>query len=222
MLQEYLSYKDTRIHYHRFGEGKKLLITLHGFGDRGQLFSVLQPALNRHYTVYHGLTKWPHDQFTQKDLLAIINLIRNEIAVEKFDLMGYSFGGRLTMSMLDTLGDQIERLYLIAPDGIQTKWLININLVPRIAIQTLYHLLKQPSWFLYLLDRSFRLGLTSKYVYNFARSHTGTPKRRKRLFGSWLSLAYFKVNRKEVKQYIQAQNIPTYLYFGAQDKIIPL
>ncbi len=228
MLKNYLHYQDARIHYHRFGTGKKLLITLHGFGDRAQLFSVLAPALEDHYTVFaldlpfHGLTEWPRKEFNQTDLVAIFQLIRTTHGFEKFDLMAYSFGGRLVMSVLPKLRTEIEQLYLIAPDGIQTKWLFNINLMPRPFVRLWPRLLNDPDWFLRFLKKTYKVGVISKFIYDFTRNHISTPERRERLFGTWLSMSNFNPKPKKIKRLLQQYPIPTHLYFGTRDEVIPV
>lgn len=228
MYTDYLSYQDARIHYHRFGEGKKLLIALHGFGDRAQLFSVLEPALRAHYTVFaldlpfHGLTDWHKKEFTQKDLLAIFRLIQKSSGQEKFDLMAYSFGGRLAISILPQLHSSLEQLYLIAPDGIQTKWMYSVDRVPYRLRLFCFWLLRNPDWFLRFLKTIYRIGLISRFIYDFTAYHISAPERRNRLMGCWLSMSHFYSKPKRVKNFIKQKGIPTHLYFGARDEVIPL
>lgn len=227
MESQVISCNDSKIHCLRFGEGDKLLIAIHGFGDRANLFEVLRPALEKKYTVvsidlpYHGQTVWTRDQFTKRDVCAIIELILKKENKQIFSLMGYSFGGRIAQVLLFEFPKQIEKLFLLAPDGLKTKWVTNAQYFPFWFRRLTKRLLRNPDWFFKLLKRLRKFKLISQFIHDFAFYHTRTKEGRERVFGVWFSLNEFVPNTKEVKNFIQQKKLPVALVFGKRDHIIP-
>ena len=227
MQSQFILYQDSKIHCLRFGQGENLLIAIHGFGDRANLFAVLTPALEKIYTVisidlpYHGQSVWGKDKFTKKDICGIIELILEKENKQIFSLMGYSFGGRITQVLLFEFPDQIDKLFLLAPDGLKTKWISNAELFPFWFRRLTKRLLRKPEWFFKLLGRLKKFKLISQFIYDFAFYHTRSKEGRERVFGVWLSLNEFIPNKKEVKSFIQKKKLPVELVFGTRDDIIP-
>ena len=228
MQHQHIYYQDSKIHCLRFGQGKQLLIAIHGFGDRANLFEAIATALEKTYTMisidlpFHGQSVWTKDKFTKKDIRTIIQLILEKENKRVFTLMGYSFGGRIAQLLLFEFPDQIEKLFLIAPDGLKTKWVTNAQFVPFWFRHLTKRLLREPAWFLKLLTILRKGKLISSFIYDFAFYHTRSETGRARVFGVWFSLNEFVPNKKELKRFIQKKELPVELIFGKQDDIIPV
>lgn len=224
----FLDYQAAKVHCLKFGTGPKLLIALHGFGDRAAMFLALEAALSPHYTVYaidlpyHGHTQWPKDHFTRKDIMALIDLIRDRERQEKFTLMGFSFGGRIVQCLLSHYIQNLTHLYLIAPDGLNTRWMFNLTMMPRSLRYLLRWALRNPAWFIKFIAWSHRRAWISKFVHDFAYNHIYTKERRDRIFCTWISLSDFKTASAKVKTLLKQHPIPVDLYFGLRDEVIPL
>lgn len=160
-----LPYRNAVIHCLKFGSGPQLLIALHGFGDRARMFAVLEEALTEKYTVlavdwpFHGQTEWPDTTFSKEDLLAIIQLILKQEGKTRFCMMGFSFGARLAQSMLPELSGQLDKLYLLSPDGVNTKGMSMAVHTPMWVRRFLFRVLKRPDWFLNLLRIGRKIGI---------------------------------------------------------------
>lgn len=228
MKSDFLRYEESDVHFIKFGSGKRLLIALHGFGDRASLFQSLEEALSPYYTVYaidlpyHGLTRWHKSFFTKTDIANLIRLIAKQEQQESFSLMGYSFGGRIVQTLLFEFVEWLEHVYLIAPDGIQTKWMFNLTLMPNWLRLVTKNLLREPHWFMRFLEIVYRRGLISKFIHDFAYNHIKTEERRERIFCTWISLNDFANNPKKVKKLLADSRLPVDLYFGRRDEVIPV
>jgi pimeloyl-ACP methyl ester carboxylesterase len=60
----FISFGSSRLHYHRWGRGDKLLLCFHGYGESAVSFAFLAETLGDEFTIlaidlpYHGKTEW--------------------------------------------------------------------------------------------------------------------------------------------------------------------
>lgn len=228
MDKGFLQYETSEVHYLRFGKGTQLLIALHGFADEASLFLELKKSLEDKYIVYcldlpyHGATRWDKLQFDPKDMSALFDIILKKENKNRFDIMGYSMGGRIVQKMLFKRIEEIDTIYLIAPDGLETKWMFNVNLMPRWVKRLLRWLLRDPDWFIGLLKRLKDWGVITRFIYNFAYYHIQTEKKRTRIFNTWNSIGKFKLWPPGVRQLLKKHPVRVELFFGSRDEIIPV
>ncbi|TNE58352.1 MAG: alpha/beta hydrolase [Bacteroidetes bacterium] len=226
MQSFYLDHREASIHCLRFGQGPRLLIALHGFGDRARLFAILEEALAPRYTVvavdlpFHGQTEWPYQTFSKQDILEIVRKIMEREGKDRLCLMGYSFGARLVQAMLPDLLPQLDKLYLLAPDGIRTKGMPLAVRTPMWARRLLFRLLQPPDWFLFLVDTGRRLGVVPPLISGFLAFNLKRPERFRRTFGCWLSLRSFYLRRRRIKAIWRESGLPVDIYFGTKDEMI--
>jgi pimeloyl-ACP methyl ester carboxylesterase len=224
----YFAYKNSRIGCLRFGHGERLLIAFHGFGDRATLFLPLQESLEPHYTVYavdlphHGHTQWRESFFNKRDIKRIISTIAEMENKYSFELMGYSFGARILQRMVWEFAPRLDRLFLLAPDGFNTKGMFEISMIPRPIRYALWWILNKPFWFLRILTFFRKYKLINEFIYDFTFKHLGRVERRMRLFSYWLSMDDFVIPMQRVLDKLQRINIPIELFFGEKDPIVPI
>ena len=222
----YIEYNNARIHCLRFGQGAHLLVALHGFGDRARLFAILEKALVKRYTVvafdlpFHGQTEWPHRTFTKQDTLAIVHKIMEQEGKSRLSLMGYSFGARLTQAMLPDLLPVLDKLYLLAPDGLQTKGMSTAVRTPVWVRKALFYTLKNPGWFLSLLNLGRRLRIVPPLILHFLSFNLTRPERFRRTFGCWFALDSFYLPRSRIKSIWRDSGLRVDIYFGTKDEMI--
>ena len=226
MQSFFLEHNGAKIHCLRFGEGPHLLIALHGYGDRARLFAILEGALTARYTVvafdlpFHGQTAWPHRTFTKADTLAIVRQIMEREGKARLSLMGYSFGARVSQAMLPDLLPQLDKLYLLAPDGIRTKGMSAAVRTPMWARTLFFHLLKKPQWFLRLLELGRSLRIVPPLILHFLSFNLTRPERFQRAFGCWFALDSFYLPRHRIKAIWRESGLPVDIYFGTKDEMI--
>lgn len=220
----FLAYKNSKVHALRFGKGPKLLIALHGFADTAMLFSVLGKSLESRYTIYsldlpfHGQTTWAKNHYDRSDISAIFSILLAKENQERFDLMGFSLGGRIAQKMLFDWQDQVDQLYLIAPYGLG----FNASWVPQRLKTMLFLLAQKPERIIKLAGLLKRWNVLKPFHYKFTQHHLKNKENRERLFFTWQSLDHFKIEIKKVKALFKTSNISVSLYFGAKDRVIPL
>ncbi len=222
----YLEQRGGRIHCLQWGDGERLLLALHGFADRARLFAVLAPVLSKHYTIvaidlpFHGQTEWPHETFSKADLLGIVAQIRLRSRCERLSLMGFSFGGRLVQAMLPDLLPGVDRVFLLAPDGIRTQGMELALLAPMWLRRRLMRAAEVPAPFLRAIAQGRQWGLVPPLIAQFLRFNLARPERRRRLFGCWLALNSFHLRRSEMRRLWAQAGIPVDIFIGTQDDIV--
>jgi pimeloyl-ACP methyl ester carboxylesterase len=134
--------------------------------------------------------------------------------------MGYSFGGRLSQFVYYEFITQIDKLYLLAPDGLEkNRFFERSRIVHRIK-HIFLRTLENPTWIFYLLRVAYRIGIISKFKHDFTYNHIKTQERRDRIFNTWTSMEEFISDPILFKNTIQAQKTPVEAYFGNRDEVI--
>ncbi len=215
-----------RVHVLKFGHGAELLIALHGYAERASSFEVLESSLSAQFTVvsidlpFHGQTLWHKDSFSKSDLLAIMAQVLEKEGKSRFSLLGFSFGARLAQAILPEIATQIDHLFLIAPDGIKTKSLVGAEKTPIWLRRLLYRCLMRPDWFLSLIGIGQKIGVVSASNLAFLKRNLSGRERIQRLFGCWISMESFRIQREELRQILTVSAFNTAVFVGAMDPFI--
>ncbi len=223
-----VTYNLSTIHFLRFGTGSEVMIAFHGFGEISDSFLALQQALGGRYTVYamdmpyHGKTIWrePH-YYNKQDLHSILELLFAAEHISKFELMGFSMGGKNAMAAVKMFPDKVQRLLLLASDGIQTKRLYNVAVYPAWGRKVFHSVVHHPGWLFAGIRLFRRLGIISPWLHKFTTNHLNTKEKRQCLYDTWVAMADFQIDIPYLKQLINKHAIPVLLIFGERDEVIP-
>ena len=226
-------YKNSTISYCRFGSGSKVAVCFHGYGEDATTFGFLEKFAGNQYSFiaidlpFHGKTKWNEGlNFTQKDLVEIIKEIlkqnnqQPEISNRKLFLMGFSLGGRIALSIYQVMREQIEKLILLAPDGLK------VNFWYWLATQTwpgnklFFFTMKHPGWFFGFLKILNKLKLVNASIFKFVNFYIGDKDVRQQLYQRWMALRKLKPNIKRIKLFIKKNDTKVRLIYGIHDRII--
>lgn len=225
------SHKDLSIHFTRFGTGKTPLFAFHGFGRTGQDFDLFEPFLRNRFTVYafdlflHGESPFPEDRIedhpiTEKELQEFFVAFTNEYGIDDFSIMGYSLGGKISLSLLELFPKKVKEIYLLAPDGIiLNRW---YNFASRSTIgKALYrHIINYPNPYFILLKTSKAIGFIREKMYKFLMMNMETKQKRQLVYDIWLTFSLIKPNIPKIQKLIIGNNIQCHLFFGKHDNII--
>ena len=225
-----LSYKNSRVSYYRFGKGDKLVICFHGYGEDGSSFSFLENVAGEKFTFlavdlpYHGKTVWNENDFTTNDLISIIKLLFEQcnlkLQTSNLQLLGFSLGGRIALSLYQDMPSEIERLVLLAPDGLKINfwyWLATQTFLGRGLFS---FTMKHPGWFFGFLKFINFLGLVNRSIFKFVNYYIGDEKVRQQLYQRWTGLRKLKPDLKKIKIAIVKNQTRVRLVYGQHDRII--
>lgn len=221
----WLPVEGGRLHYWRMGQGPRTLVLLHGFADSGLLFERLMPELGRHYTILapdlpsHGRTRW-QGEWQPSDLSAWMAALLQQEGATRWELGGYSMGGRLALCVLPFLSWQPERVWLLAPDGIGTRWVTLLDAVPAWLRRACRPLLLHPAALLGVARVLFAARLLDRWTWFFLRYQLHTLPRRRRLADTWCALAHFKVRWWRLRPLLAAMMGRVWLVMGQNDPLV--
>jgi pimeloyl-ACP methyl ester carboxylesterase len=226
-----LSYKASSINYLRFGLGPKTVICFHGYGEDASSFSFLETYAGDEFTLYaidlpfHGNTTWNQGpDFTIHDLKHIVEAIlaenKSKDKKQCFQLLGYSLGGRVCLSLYEKMPDQVDRIVLLAPDGLKMNfwyWLATQNVVGnRLFAFTMKH----PKWFFILLKGFAKLKLANASIFKFVNYYIANPEVRRLLYERWTGLRKLRPHLQKIKALVRKHKTPIRLVYGKHDRII--
>src|SRR5687767_8509330 len=109
----------TRLHYRKLGNGPKVLLAFHGFGQDISFFSPVAEALVNEFTIYafdlffHGKS-WLEKEHAPLSKALLADLMQRFLAkekVEKFSVTGFSMGGKFALSVLESFPEKVHSLY---------------------------------------------------------------------------------------------------------------
>jgi pimeloyl-ACP methyl ester carboxylesterase len=228
-IDDFLSYKSSRIHYCCWGSGTKLLFAFHGYGESAATFGFLGEALGGEYTLvaidlpFHGQTEWKEGlSFQPKELYGFLQEIAATFPGKAGDwgLIGYSMGGRIALQLFEDHPEVFDRLVLLAPDGLV------VNLWYRLATGTLLGnaifrwSMRRPGWLFLLLRVNNALRLVNPSVYKFAMHYIDDEPARQSLYTRWMTMRAFRPRLGVIAEDIRKRQVPVSLVYGKYDRII--
>jgi pimeloyl-ACP methyl ester carboxylesterase len=227
LLQEYfLPYQHSIIHYSVFGKGEKILFCFHGYGENSNNFEFLKPLLEKDFKMicidlpFHGKTEWNEGLlFMSNQLIEIVGLI-NQSTDQPINLLGYSMGGKVSLQLLELIPTQIERVVLIAPDGLHNNFWYWFSTQTFIGNKLFKFSIQQPSWIFFLMNIADKLRLINKNILKIAHYYMDDKDERELLYKRWATMRKFKPDLSSVKSKIKQHKIHVRFLFGKYDSII--
>lgn len=110
----------SRLHIMEAGEGEPLIIVPATISELNEWRSLVQ-FMAQWFRVYffelpgHGESTAFEDGFSSHKVAELVAQLADRLGYERFNLMGFSFGGLLAMRTFKHLSQRIDRLILIAP-----------------------------------------------------------------------------------------------------------
>ncbi|MCW5900363.1 MAG: alpha/beta hydrolase [Flavobacteriales bacterium] len=217
--------------YRTYGHGPLPLLAFHGFGRTGEDFHILEGPLGGLCTIYafdlhyHGNS--PSEPiraerpYTPQELADYFTAFMDHLGADKVLLLGYSFGGRTVLNLLEQVPLRVERAFLAAPDGLKTRpwyrglatsrfgrWLYKRFITHPQRIHAVIHLLKA-------------IRLMNERMHRFLIGQTDTIEKRRLVHDVWLSYRRIEPDLATVAANAERRGIPVHLFFGEFDRVIP-
>ncbi|MES1197709.1 MAG: alpha/beta hydrolase [Chitinophagaceae bacterium] len=226
MENQLVQYKNSFINYYRFGSGPSVAVCFHGYGEDAMGFDFLAKYDGGQYSFiaidlpFHGRTEWKEGlNFTSDDLLQILNEIP-EVKNQKLTLLGFSLGGRIALSLYQTIPEQIEKMILLAPDGLKVNFWYWLSTQTWIGNKLFSFTMKHPGWFFGFLKLLNKLRLVNSSVFKFVNYYIGDKAVRLLLYQRWMSLRKLKPGISLIKTFIIKYKTTVRLLYGKHDRII--
>jgi len=233
MEHKQLIYSNSVINYYRFGVGPQIVVCFHGYGEEAAAFNFLEKYASNQYTFisidlpFHGKTDWKDGiNFTANDLQQILygileqNNSKPPTSNFKLSLLGFSLGGRMALSLYQTIPEKIEKLVLLAPDGLKVNFWYWLATQTWLGNKFFKLTMKKPGWFLGFLKLLNKLKLVNTSIFKFVTYYIGDAEVRRLLYARWTTLRKIKPNISLIKKNIRKHKTPVRLVYGKHDRII--
>jgi pimeloyl-ACP methyl ester carboxylesterase len=225
----YISLGQEKLHYLSAGNGKKALLAFHGYGNNATMLLQIASYLKNEFTVFsidlphHGNSGWPaYKHLEPAQLNVLMQQIMRMHGVEKVSLMGYSMGGRICLKIAEQMPDSVDKLILIASDGLAFNPFYYFVTRTTPGKYLFSSFLTNPKRFLPMVDMAKKYNWIDASRYKFAMQYLKAENDRAFLLKVWPCMAHILPDYKKLKQLLHSHKIPTHLFMGAYDKIIPV
>ncbi|WP_188934443.1 alpha/beta fold hydrolase [Puia dinghuensis] len=229
--QHFIAFRSSRFHYSSWGTGSRILFAFHGYGESAGSFSFLEEALGSDFTIiapdlpFHGATQWAEDRLflDPHDFLALLEEIAAGFPGREAGwwLMGYSMGGRVALQLLEFAPQRVQRLVMLAPDGLKVNPWYWLGTQSRAGNQLFRWTMKKPGWLFFLLRTGNKLRLVNPSLYKFAAYYINDDRLRQDLYTRWTTMRGFRPRLDVIAGFIRERQIPVFLLYGSYDRIIP-
>lgn len=230
ILNHYFTHGVT-LAYRTYGHGPIAVLAFHGFGRTGEDFAVLTSALGEACTLYafdlhfHGQSPSYPDRadvpFTPHELAHFFTAFADSIQKDRITLLGYSLGGRIALSLVECMPQRIDRVLLVAPDGLVTRPWYRILATSTFGRALYRRFVEKPILIHGLIDGLRKLRLMNDRRYRFLKGQTDSKRKRILVRDVWLSYRLIEPNLAVVAAKAEEFRIPIHLFFGTHDRVIP-
>lgn len=229
MQRKELHYKQSRVSYLRFGAGPLTALCFHGYGEQASHFAFLEQDAGNQYSFisidlpFHGQTQWNEGLvFTPAQAMEMVEGILKQEGLPATDitLVGYSMGGRVSLSLYEYMPGIFKKMVLLAPDGFKVNGWYWLATQTWLGNRFFRFTMKHPSWFFGLLKIMSKLKLVNASIFKFVNYYIGNPEVRAQLYQRWTGFRKLKPNLKKIKQQVKLQSTPVELLYGKFDRII--
>ncbi len=223
-----INFNSHIIHYYRYGQGNKVMLTFHGFGQQGDDFHPLAESLKNDFTTYsfdlfyHGKSHWgtPKVALTKEFWHDFLQFFLNLNSINTFSIAAFSMGGKFALVTIDVMPKRIERILLLAPDGIETQMWYNLATYPLVLRKYFQTMIVKPKRFFRILNTIKTLGLLDRGISKFAATQMSSVKKRRRVYYSWVVFKDLQFDLQTIAEKLNQEQLEVEMYLGKYDKII--
>ncbi len=231
MVQEegYVSTGNQRLHYLKYGSGPGLLLAFHGYGNDARSFRVMAPLLEKKYTLisvnlpHHGGSQWPDNlAFGKKELRILVDGLLRQAGKDRFSLIGYSLGGRVCLNIIELMPDSIEKVVMIAPDGLKLNPFYYFVTRTAIGRRLFRNFLTGGRKYNRIIDGLHNFSLIDSSRYKFVMRYLEDEGQRQLLLKVWPAMRLLLPDIQMIQGHIRSYYIPVDIFMGRYDHVIPL
>ena len=218
----------SQIPYAQLGSGQRILLAFHGIGQDGSsCFAPILASLGIHYTIYafdlpfHGQhSDAPFEVISKTEWKQSIQHFLQENNITRFDITGFSIGGRFALATLEAFPENIDNAFLIAPDGVSEHPMYTLATRVPPARWIYGWLMRHPGVFFPGVQVAQTLKLASKSLVRFTQQVLNTPEKRQTIYRSWVAFRNLRFDIPALIKTASANQVTIYLFAGIYDSLL--
>jgi len=216
------------LRYIKIGNGHKKALAFHGFGQDASYFQCFEESVGQDYTIYSFNLPFHGDDDTEKNgkpadlqqLKLFFAAFLEKHALDRFTVIGFSIGAKLALAVAECFPQHIDRLVLIAPDGLKTNVWFKLATGSSISRGIFRYIVHKPEGFFKFSEAVSSLKLIDPGIVKFARSQMNNLEKREKVYYTWMFFRTISLSNKQINRLLLQHQIPVTLFLGSEDKII--
>lgn len=218
------------LNYQRIGSGAHAILAFHGFGRTSADFEFLTPSIADQYSFYsfdcffHGSSKGPNDSHSPldpKEWSEFTHSFLQKMQHDTVSFVAYSMGGRLALSIIENSDLKIDKVLLLAPDGIiRNPW---YSFASRTFMgRRLFKCMRDSPGVFMSIARAFnKAGLLDRKMLDVAIYNTSSKNKREQLYSTWTFLGRIWPDLKQLEKVLMGSDLELKIVLGRYDAMIP-
>ena len=199
----FLEKEKVRLAYKKIGKGNKIMLLFHGYGQDCHCWGVIEENLKEEYTFFcfdlpfHGETMIGNP--TKNSLEISLKEFLKQNNITDFSVLGFSLGARLALFCAEISPQNIQHIFLLAPDGIKNNFWFNLATRFWFSNALFSAFLAHQKLFMKFGKILTTIGLLDNAVLNFVQNQTNSQEKLKKIHQTWLFFAKIpSISTKEI------------------------
>lgn len=216
----------TRWAYTESGTGGALWVTFHGYGQSADVMERFMQhfrpeAQGVHFDLlHHGETTTEQESITPSNLTNLLGKVMYEKGVDRCSLLAFSLGGKVALKLVELMPGKVERLVLIAPDGLKVNPLYRFTANTQLGGWLYGRVINDPKNLFTATNVLRKSRILHPKIEQFIHRQLDTREKRERVFNVWRAFRNITPDLSDIRSKIKRYNISTVLVFGRHDRII--
>jgi pimeloyl-ACP methyl ester carboxylesterase len=225
----FVEFEKARLHYQTYGQGDRAVLAFHGYGQESGHFGTVAAALPKNCKLYafdlffHGKSHLPKSRMPlrKKFLARLIGQFLADNHIDCFCVMAFSMGGKFALSLIEAFPERIDKVLLVAPDGIKTNFWYSLATYPGWMQGLFKRTVLRPVPFFNFLGFLNRYQLVDKGLLRFANWQMDSTAKRLRVYRSWMGFSRLNFDIRKIVQLLNQHQVGVLLFLGEFDQVIP-
>jgi pimeloyl-ACP methyl ester carboxylesterase len=219
----------TELFFRRYGTGPRVILAFHGYGQSESHWRGLAAVLGSGVTLYafdlfyHGRSRLAKADapLTKKRLGELLSEFLTAHHIDTFGLLAFSMGAKYALTAVEQFPDQVEQLWLIAPDGIRTQFWYSLATYPPWMRGVLGRAVLRPERLLRFIEGLAQRRLVDSGLVRFAQWQLDSREKRLRVYRSWTGFRHLAFDLRKLATVLNRRPTPVTFFLGRYDRVIP-
>jgi pimeloyl-ACP methyl ester carboxylesterase len=213
-----------------YGDGRRLIVCWHGYGQSRKLFVPLLDAMPAGSRVVlldmplFGESAWADDGLgiSPADLDAFLRLLLARFPADSVECIAFSLGAKIALGLYEATSVPIRRMVLISPDGLRIHPLYRFCIYNPVGKVLFYTVLRWPAFFLFILKAMYHLRITDAFKYRFVSRQFDAPHKRDLLRRVWQGFSRIRPDIDRIAARAGHENTDWHVIWGEADNVLPM
>ncbi len=225
MEDRVFKYGQFIICFHSEGEGQDAWFTFHGAGQTKKDYFSLEKTFHNKSRVFHVDLPYHGESFYSGKVPSIkewnetFGALLETYQIEKISLSGFSLGCRMVYPLINAFPDRIQKVVLIAPDGLTKNFWYQIA-THSVGKHLFKYFIFKPGFILTTAILLKKLSIISNSFFRFVQSQVKSRKQRWRIYRTWIFFRQLSLPPEILVRKFNQFQIPLTIVLGAEDEIV--